>query len=117
MPAQGVEQDDPAGYVDAVVDRRIDDRLADERLRRAVEDGIDRAGAEEVIENVRITEGTPDQPDTVWDGTGVAGREIVEDRDRVARGEESFDGDRADIAGTAGDEDVHDRRIRADIQQ
>ena len=84
----GLEQRDPAGDVVAVVPRRLDHRLADQRARRAVQDRLDPLVDQQPRDGVGVAVVPDVQPAPRRDRVAVTGREVIEDDDVVARGQE-----------------------------
>ncbi len=99
-----LQQRDAAGDVDAVVEAGIGHRLADERARRAVEDGID--AVEGGCQARRVGDVADDQPRAPRHRGTVAARKVVEDGDLVAGLHEALDAGRADVPGTAHDQEL-----------
>ena len=87
----GLEQRDAAGDVVAVVARRLADRLADQRARRAMEDRLDPLALQEpwpsrpVRRSCRPRAARPSST-----AAAMAGRQVVEDHDVVAGGEQGL---------------------------
>ena len=91
----------------ADVEKRLLHRLADQRVRGEVHDGI-RACA--VPAPRRPRRGRPGRPGQTPPSDGlpaVALVQVVEDDDLLAGLDQLFDDDAADVAGAAGDENFH----------
>ena len=113
--AGDLEQREVAGEVRPDIAVRIDERMADARLRAEVDDPIDRVAGEGCVEGGHVAEvdlgegevaAQPGEPVALEPGI-VIGVEVVDADHRLAAREQRRGDRRPDEPGDAGDEDGH----------